>query len=149
MQKIVVDAPDKLENGETFGPGGVRVNGKMKVQYKNPEKLEDYMKRANEAKYGKGGNLVYVNEEIDNRARIVVEEFVWKVISEGWERHGDKVVALFWDALDNFVEINGNKKVIKALQIIKRTTVKTAHADKAIFFQQKQQGVSAKNKGVC
>ena len=90
-----------------------------------------------------------VNEEIDNRARIVVEEFVWKVISEGWERHGDKVVALFWDALDNFVEINGNKKVIKALQIIKRTTVKTAHADNAIFFQQKQQGVSAKNKGVC
>lgn len=84
-----------MENGETFGPGGVRVNGKMKVQYKNPEKLEDYMKRANEAKYGKGGNLVYVNEEIDNRARIVVEEFVWKVISEGWERHGDKVVALF------------------------------------------------------
>ena len=107
------------------------------------------MKRANEAKYGKGGNLVYVNEEMDNRARIVVEEFVWKVISEGWERHGDKVVALFWDALDNFVEINGNKKVIKALQIIKRTTVKTAHADNAIFFQQKQQGVSAKNKGVC
>ena len=31
MQKLVVDAPDKLEKGESFGPGGVRINGKMKI----------------------------------------------------------------------------------------------------------------------
>ena len=45
MQKLVVDAPDKLEKGESFGPGGVRINGKMKIQYKNPETLENYLKR--------------------------------------------------------------------------------------------------------
>lgn len=41
MQKLVVDAPDKLEKGESFGPGGVRINGKMKIQYRNPETLEN------------------------------------------------------------------------------------------------------------
>lgn len=139
MQKLVVDAPDKLEKGETFGPGGVRINGKMKVQYKNPEKLEEYMRRTNEAKH----------EKIDNRIAVMMDEFVWKMIFEGWERHGDKAVALFWDVVDGISQINANKNAIKALQIMERTKAKTVQADNAIVFQQKQQGVSVKNKSVC
>ena len=46
MQKIVVDAPDKLENGETFGPGGVRVNGKMKVVLLSKENMKKNPKSA-------------------------------------------------------------------------------------------------------
>ena len=67
MQKLVVDAPDKLEKGESFGPGGVRINGKMKIQYKNPETLENYLKRENKTQYTRNINAVCGNEKVDNR----------------------------------------------------------------------------------
>ena len=88
MQKLVVDAPDKLEKGERFGPGGVRINGKMKIQYKNPETLEDYLKRKDKTQYTRNINAVCGNEKVDNRITKIVKVFVREFIYEGWRRHG-------------------------------------------------------------
>ena len=92
MQKLVVDAPDKLEKGESFGPGGVRINGKMKIQYKNPETLENYLKRENKTQYTRNINAVCGNEKVDNRITKIAKVFARELIYEGWRRHGNEMV---------------------------------------------------------
>lgn len=40
MRKLIVEAPE-LKEGQTDGSGGIRENGKISVQYKNPIPYEE------------------------------------------------------------------------------------------------------------
>lgn len=149
MQKMVVDAPDKLEKGESFGPGGVRINGKMKNQYKNPEKLEDYLRRENEIQCARGSNTIQNNEKTYDIITKVAESFILEFIYEGWRRYGDEVISLLWDGIDDFLQSVNGKNVIKANQIMDAPKDEALYPCNAVIFQKRQQSVSCKDKSVC
>ena len=149
MQKLVVDAPDKLEKGESFGPGGVRINGKMKIQYKNPETLENYLKRENKTQYTRNINAVCGNEKVDNRMTKIAKVFARELIYEGWRRHGNEMVDFLWNGIDKIFRMKDTESSIKAVQIMEQNKARVQYPYNTVLFQQRQQNDSTRDSSVC
>ena len=79
MGKIVVDAPD-LKAGEKYSSGGVRKNGKMVFQYKNPR---PYVEKR-----------VVINEPVD--VATIRPKEVYKS-NDLIQEIGEEVIDLLWD----------------------------------------------------
>ena len=79
MGKIVVDAPD-LKAGEEYSSGGVRKNGKMICQYKNPR---PYVEKR-----------VVINEPVD--VATIRQKEVCKS-NDIFQEIGEEVIDLLWE----------------------------------------------------
>lgn len=82
MKKFIVDAPE-LKDGQTYSSGGIRENGKISVQYKNPVPYvepKEFSMVCNEKQTKK--------ELLKEQAEDFVIEMGKEIISMFWHEYG-------------------------------------------------------------
>ncbi|MBR4605644.1 MAG: hypothetical protein IKO41_05395 [Lachnospiraceae bacterium] len=101
MKKYIVEAPEP-KKGQKASSGGIRENGKLASQFKNPIPYEEPIRSANDISKIAGAELIRREQARAGRNEVKMYLFslVWQEIGEplfcaGLRRLGDKIIDIF------------------------------------------------------
>lgn len=105
MQKFIVEAP-RPQNGQKASSGGIRENGRLASQYKNPV---PYYETTTESYDIKSvliqGIKKWISENSDDIIRVIMDDILWPLITSGAKSIKNKLFVdtqpvLYVDAID-------------------------------------------------